>query len=107
MFDTVGGMERSLRAARVATYVYFVLYGTLLGTWVVQIPAIEERVGISHAALGGLLVVLGLGAACPAASRSCSVRPGTPIPPPPGPTSPASPGWAMSACSPGLPSSAG
>ncbi|GAA2289513.1 MFS transporter [Streptomyces hawaiiensis] len=58
----MGGMERSLRAARVATYVYFVLYGTLLGTWVVHIPAIEERVGISHAALGGLLVVLGLGA---------------------------------------------
>ncbi|MFD5913420.1 MFS transporter [Streptomyces massasporeus] len=55
-------MERSLRAARVATYVYFVLYGTLLGTWVVHIPAIEERVGISHATLGGLLVVLGLGA---------------------------------------------
>ncbi|MER5830651.1 MFS transporter [Streptomyces sp. NPDC002130] len=55
-------MERSLRAARVATYVYFVLYGTLLGTWVVNIPAIEERVGISHATLGGLLVVLGLGA---------------------------------------------
>ncbi|PPS71526.1 MFS transporter [Streptomyces sp. 46] len=62
MFVTLGGMERSLRAARVATYVYFVLYGTLLGTWVVNIPAIEERVGISHAALGGLLVVLGLGA---------------------------------------------
>ncbi|KUN23259.1 MFS transporter [Streptomyces antibioticus] len=62
MFVTVVGMERPLRAARVATYVYFVLYGTLLGTWVVQIPAIEERVGISHATLGGLLVVLGLGA---------------------------------------------
>ncbi|MET9498840.1 MFS transporter [Streptomyces sp. NPDC006552] len=55
-------MERSLRAARVATYVYFVLCGTLMGTWVVHIPAIEERVGISHAALGGLLVLLGLGA---------------------------------------------
>ncbi|MFF7732032.1 MFS transporter [Streptomyces sp. NPDC007984] len=55
-------MERSLRAARVATYVYFVLCGTLLGTWVVHIPAIEERVGISHATLGGLLVVFGLGA---------------------------------------------
>jgi predicted MFS family arabinose efflux permease len=55
-------MERSLRAARVATYVYFVLCGTLMGTWVVQIPAIEERVGISHATLGGLLVLLGLGA---------------------------------------------
>ncbi|MET7691281.1 MFS transporter [Streptomyces sp. NPDC005483] len=55
-------MERSLRAARVATYVYFVLCGTLMGAWVVHIPAIEERVGISHATLGGLLVVLGAGA---------------------------------------------
>ncbi|WP_259464896.1 MFS transporter [Streptomyces sp. TLI_171] len=55
-------MERSLRAARVATYVYFVLNGTLMGAWVVHIPAVEERVGITHAALGGLLVLLGLGA---------------------------------------------
>ncbi|MEU4929563.1 MFS transporter [Streptomyces yokosukanensis] len=55
-------MERSLRAARVATYVYFVLCGTLMGAWVVHIPAVEERVGISHATLGGLLVLLGLGA---------------------------------------------
>ncbi|WP_052863274.1 MFS transporter [Streptomyces niger] len=55
-------MERSLRAARVATYVYFILCGTLMGAWVVHIPAIEDRVGISHATLGGLLVLLGLGA---------------------------------------------
>ncbi|MGW3042230.1 MFS transporter [Kitasatospora sp. NPDC001159] len=55
-------MERSLRCARVATYVYFVLNGTLMGAWVVHIPAIEARVGITHAALGGLLVLLGLGA---------------------------------------------
>ncbi|MFB7946477.1 MFS transporter [Kitasatospora phosalacinea] len=55
-------MERSLRAARAATYVYFVLCGTLMGAWVVHIPAVETRVGISHAALGGLLVLLGLGA---------------------------------------------
>ncbi|WP_328663793.1 MFS transporter [Streptomyces sp. NBC_00328] len=55
-------MERSLRAARAATYVYFVLCGTLMGAWVVHIPAAEERVGISHATLGGLLVLLGLGA---------------------------------------------
>ncbi|MFG2696519.1 MFS transporter [Kitasatospora sp. NPDC048407] len=55
-------MERSLRVARVATYVYFVLCGTLMGAWVVHIPAVEARVGISHAALGGLLVLLGLGA---------------------------------------------
>ncbi|MER6472680.1 MFS transporter [Streptomyces collinus] len=55
-------MERSPRGARVATYVYFVLCGTLMGAWVVHIPAVEERVGISHATLGGLLVLLGLGA---------------------------------------------
>ncbi|WP_086870461.1 MFS transporter [Streptomyces viridochromogenes] len=55
-------MERSLFGARVATYVYFVLCGTLMGAWVVHIPAIEERVGVSHATLGGLLVLLGLGA---------------------------------------------
>lgn len=55
-------MNDSLRAARVATFVYFSLCGTLMGTWVVNIPAIEERVDISHATLGGLLVLLGLGA---------------------------------------------
>ncbi|MER5941595.1 MFS transporter [Streptomyces sp. NPDC001928] len=55
-------MNDSLRAARIATFVYFSLCGTLMGTWVVNIPAIEERVGISHATLGGLLVLLGLGA---------------------------------------------
>ncbi|MFU9034709.1 MULTISPECIES: MFS transporter [Streptomyces] len=55
-------MNRSLRAARVATFVYFILCGTTMGTWVVHIPAIEGRVGISHATLGGLLVLLGVGA---------------------------------------------
>ena len=55
-------MERSLRAARVATFVYFVLDGTLMGTWLVQIPLVEKRVGISNATLGSLLVLLGLGA---------------------------------------------
>ncbi|TVZ78048.1 fucose permease [Streptomyces sp. BK340] len=62
MFVMVTGMEHSLRAARVATFVYFVLNGTLVGMWVVQIPAIEDRVGISHATLGGFLVLLGVGA---------------------------------------------
>ena len=55
-------MERSLRAARVATFVYFVLDGTLIGMWLVQIPVVEKRVGISNATLGSLLVLLGLGA---------------------------------------------
>ena len=62
VFVMVAGMERSLRSARIATFTYFVLCGTLMGTWVVQIPAIEQQVGISHATLGGLLVLLGLGA---------------------------------------------
>jgi MFS family permease len=62
MFVTVALMNHSLRAARVATFVYFSLCGTLMGTWVVNIPAVEERVGITHATLGGLLVLLGLGA---------------------------------------------
>ncbi|WP_394817325.1 MFS transporter [Streptomyces doudnae] len=62
MFAMFIAMERSLRAARVATFTYFILNGTLLGMWVVQIPPVEERVGISHAVLGGFLVLLGLGA---------------------------------------------
>lgn len=45
-----------------ATFVYFILCGALMGTWVVYIPAVEERVDISHATLGGFLVLLGLGA---------------------------------------------
>jgi predicted MFS family arabinose efflux permease len=55
-------MGRSLRAARVATFVYFVLDGTLIGMWLVQIPVVEKRVGISNATLGSLLVLLGVGA---------------------------------------------
>ena len=55
-------MERALRAARAATFIYFVLDGTLMGMWLVQIPAVEKHVGISHATLGSLLVLLGLGA---------------------------------------------
>ncbi|MFF0203928.1 MFS transporter [Streptomyces sp. NPDC005017] len=58
----VGVNNPTLRATRVATFVYFVLNGTLLGLWVVQIPAIEDRVDISHATLGGFLVLLGAGA---------------------------------------------
>jgi MFS family permease len=54
-------VERALRAARLATFVYFALDGALIGMWVVQIPAIEQRVGISHETLGTLLVLLGLG----------------------------------------------
>ncbi|MGI5228981.1 MFS transporter [Actinoallomurus sp. CA-142502] len=55
-------MERSLRAGRLATFAYFVLNGFLMGMWVVHIPSVEHRVGVDHAVLGWLLLVLGAGA---------------------------------------------
>jgi MFS family permease len=55
-------MERSLPAGRRATFAYFALNGFLMGMWVVHIPAVEHRVGISHAVLGWLLLLLGGGA---------------------------------------------
>ncbi len=55
-------MFGSLRAARLATFTYFALNGFLLGAWIVHIPVIEHRAGISHATLGWLLLLLGAGA---------------------------------------------
>ncbi|WP_405592186.1 MFS transporter [Streptomyces sp. NBC_01190] len=55
-------MQSSLRAARIATFAYFALNGLVLGMWVVHIPVIEHRAGISHAVLGSLLLLLGGGA---------------------------------------------
>nr|WP_155384569.1 MFS transporter [Catellatospora paridis] len=55
-------MLRSLRSARMTTFAYFALNGVVLGLWVVHIPAIEHRAGISHATLGWLLLLLGGGA---------------------------------------------
>jgi MFS family permease len=62
LFVMFARMERSLRAARMATFAYFALNGFLAGMWVVHIPVIEHRVGISHAVLGWLLLLLGGGA---------------------------------------------
>ncbi|MEV7191999.1 MFS transporter [Streptomyces sp. NPDC093510] len=55
-------MERTLRAGRLATFAYFALNGFLMGMWIVHIPAVEDRAGISHAVLGWLLLLLGAGA---------------------------------------------
>jgi predicted MFS family arabinose efflux permease len=52
----------SMRSARLATFAYFALNGFVLGMWVVHIPVVEQRAGISHATLGWLLLVLGAGA---------------------------------------------
>jgi MFS family permease len=62
MFDMFVTMERSLRAGRKATFAYFVLNGFLLGMWIVHIPSVEQRTGISHPTLGWLLLLLGGGA---------------------------------------------
>ncbi|MGG2461259.1 MFS transporter [Streptomyces sp. RGM 3693] len=51
-----------LRAGRAATFAYFALNGFLMGMWIVHIPSIEHRAGISHAVLGWLLLLLGAGA---------------------------------------------
>lgn len=47
------------RAARIATWSYFGLNGFAVGMWVVHIPSIEQRTGITHSTLGLLLLVLG------------------------------------------------
>ncbi|MFH8344002.1 MFS transporter [Streptomyces sp. NPDC018045] len=54
--------SRRLRTARACTFVAFALNGFVMGMWIVHIPAIEHRVGISHAVLGWLLLFLGAGA---------------------------------------------
>jgi MFS family permease len=54
--------ETSLRAARLATFGFFALNGFVLGMWIVHIPVVEHRAGISHAVLGWLLLLLGGGA---------------------------------------------
>jgi MFS family permease len=54
-------VNKTLRTARLATFGYFALNGFLLSLWVVHIPAIEHRVGVSHALLGWLLLLLGAG----------------------------------------------
>jgi len=51
-----------LRRARAAIFGIFAVNGFLLAAWVVHIPAISERTGISHATLGWLLLLLAGGA---------------------------------------------
>ncbi|MFD8418847.1 MFS transporter [Streptomyces sp. NPDC059466] len=55
-------MNKTLRAGRLATFAFFAVVGFDMGMWIVHIPAIEQRVGISHAVLGWLLLLLGAGA---------------------------------------------
>ncbi|MYW05567.1 MFS transporter [Streptomyces sp. SID3343] len=54
-------MTGSPQVARAATCAVFILNGFVLGTWIVNIPAVEHRVGVGHAVFGWLLLVLGVG----------------------------------------------
>ncbi|SDE46080.1 Fucose permease [Rhodococcus tukisamuensis] len=58
---TITGPVR-LRRARAAIFGIFAVNGFLLAAWVVHIPSISDRTGISHATLGWLLLVLAGGA---------------------------------------------
>lgn len=58
----LAAMNTSVRAARRATFAFFALNGFVMGAWIVHIPAVESRTGISHAMLGWLLLLLGAGA---------------------------------------------
>jgi len=51
-----------LRRARIGVFAVFFALGVGTAAWLVSIPAVQARTGISHATLGGLLLVLGLGA---------------------------------------------
>jgi MFS family permease len=55
-------VNRSLRSARLATFAFFALNGFVMGMWIVHIPVVEHRAGISHVVLGWLLLLLGGGA---------------------------------------------
>lgn len=54
-------MPPSLRSARAAVFTAFFACGLAMGVWLVSIPAVQAATGVSHAVLGGLLLLLGLG----------------------------------------------
>lgn len=51
----------SLRLARFAVSAYFLIGGSALALWAVNIPLIQRQVGISYAELGVLLMLAGVG----------------------------------------------
>lgn len=55
-------MNRDLRTARFGAVLTFVLAGLMVGTMTVRIPALTDKLGLSEADVGGLLLAWGLGA---------------------------------------------
>jgi MFS family permease len=62
MTATSPAREPRLTRARLAVVGAFCVNGLLYALWIVNIPAIERNIGVSHGTLGGLLLLLGLGA---------------------------------------------
>ncbi|GAA3565051.1 MFS transporter [Nonomuraea rosea] len=55
-------MTRELRSARYGAVLTFVLSGLMVGTMTVRIPALTDKLGLSEATVGAILLVWGLGA---------------------------------------------
>jgi MFS family permease len=59
----VMSMPRGSRTrVRAGLVVLFVSFGTLLATWAVHLPTLQQRTGISTAQLGTVVLILGVGA---------------------------------------------
>src|SRR4051794_37770596 len=52
----------SVRRARAAVTVIFVLNGVLFGSWAARVPAVKERLGVGEAGLGLVLAGIAIGA---------------------------------------------
>ncbi|MGW4792983.1 MFS transporter [Nonomuraea sp. NPDC004297] len=55
-------MTRELRSARYGAVLTFVLAGLMVGTMTVRIPALTDKLGLTEAMVGTILLVWGLGA---------------------------------------------
>src|ERR1700754_3954800 len=55
-------MTRKLRNARYGAVLTFVLAGLMVGTMTVRIPALTDKLGLSEATVGTILLAWGLGA---------------------------------------------
>ncbi|MEV4171066.1 MFS transporter [Nonomuraea sp. NPDC049709] len=55
-------MTRELRSARYGAVLTFVLAGLMVGTMTVRIPALTDKLGLTEATVGAVLLVWGLGA---------------------------------------------
>ncbi|GAA3678735.1 MFS transporter [Nonomuraea antimicrobica] len=55
-------MTRDLRSARYGAVLTFVLAGLMVGTMTVRIPSLTDKLGLSEAMVGTILLVWGLGA---------------------------------------------